>query len=85
MESIINNVHACNYEISHFIGDNPKRAIVREALNHASHYACEYCVSKAGRSKPQQTNNDVESVTEAIRYLENMSGTSKMAQKKKNI
>ena len=29
------------------MGDNPKRAIAREALNHASLYACEYCFSKA--------------------------------------
>ena len=30
-----------------FIGDNPKRAIVREALHHASLFACEYCFAKA--------------------------------------
>ena len=35
LATIINDLHANNLEISEFIGDNPKRAIVREALNHA--------------------------------------------------
>ena len=32
--------------ISMFIGDNPKRAEAREALQHSSLYACEYCFMK---------------------------------------
>ena len=33
--------------ICQYIGDNPKRALAREALHHASSYACEYCFAKA--------------------------------------
>ena len=36
-----------SYTIKLFVGDNPKRALAREALNHASLYACEYCFHKA--------------------------------------
>ena len=70
-------------EISKFIADNPKRAIVREALNHAAHYACEYCTSKATRTtivpKPAK---EIQKITAAINFLKNMSGSSEMANTK---
>ena len=82
LEEIIHDIHACGHEITHFIGDNPKRAIVREALNHASHYACEYCSAKAGRTATiPKGEKDVQCVTDAITYLQNMTGSSKMADK----
>ena len=40
-----NNVH-----ITDFIGDNPKRSLVRESLSHSSKYACEYCFASAERA-----------------------------------
>ena len=83
LQKIIDDLHACNCKITKFVGDNPKRAIVREALNHASHYACEYCTSKAGRStivqKPEQ---EVHDINEAIYFLQQMSGSSEMAREK---
>lgn len=33
-------------KILHYIGDNPKRALARLCLNHASLFPCEYCFSK---------------------------------------
>ena len=41
--------NAC--QVTDFVGDNPKRATVREALTHAGYYACEYCEGKAVQSK----------------------------------
>ena len=39
LANIINDIHDNQLTISEFIGDNPKRAIIREALNHASRSA----------------------------------------------
>ena len=82
LEAIIQELHSSNCTITKFVGDNPKRAIVREALNHASHYACEYCTSKAGRTPIQKQNSEVEGVTDAIKFMEDMSGSSKMTSTK---
>ena len=80
LSDIISDIHACEHKITHFIGDNPKRAIVREALNHASHYACEYCSVKAGRTATApKGEKEVQCVTDTINYLQNLTGTSKMA------
>lgn len=49
LQSILKDFEDCHCILKYFIGDNPKRSTVREALNHASNYACEYCVSKAER------------------------------------
>lgn len=45
--AILNSLHENGCPLFAFIADNPKRAIIREALNHASNYGCEYCNSKA--------------------------------------
>ena len=83
LEPIINELHECHCKAKKFIADNPKRAIVREALNHASHYACEYCTAKAGRTKIQpKSDTDVQSIDNAITFLEQMSGSSKMCRSK---
>ena len=46
-ESFIDDILSNHCLIKMFIGDNPKRALARAALNHASSYACEYCTCKA--------------------------------------
>lgn len=43
---VVNDIFENNLTITQFIGDNPKRALARGCLNHASWYACEYCFSK---------------------------------------
>ena len=43
----INDMTENNCIIKAFVGDNLKRANAREALNHASSFACEYCYTKA--------------------------------------
>ena len=83
LDTVIRELQSCNCMVTKFVGDNPKRAIVREALNHASHYACEYCTSKAGKNiivqKPEQ---DVNNINDAIQFIEQLSGSSKMSQTK---
>ena len=80
LQEIINDLHSSNCQIAKFIGDNPKRAIVREALNHASHFACEYCTSKARRTEViSKSETDIASVNETINYLQNLSSSSSMA------
>ena len=46
-ENIISDLHKNNCTIKNFIADNLKRANARDALNHASTFACEYCFAKA--------------------------------------
>ena len=83
LDKIIKDLHSCHCTISQFIRDNPKRAIVREALNHAAHYACEYCISKAGRAIVQKTDQvEVAKITEAITFMQQLSGSSEMARTK---
>lgn len=43
----INDLKNNDLIIKMFIGDNPKRALAREALCHSSLYACEYCSQRA--------------------------------------
>lgn len=47
LKAILDQFHDENCILWLLIADNPKRAILREALNHASNYACEYCTNKA--------------------------------------
>ena len=80
---IIDDLHSCNCIISKFVGDNPKTAIVSEALNHASHYACEYCNTKAGRTSIEhKPDKEVQNNTDAINFLEELSGSSRMVNSK---
>ena len=46
MRNIITEICKCGRKIVHFLGDNPKRAFARDALNHASNYPCEYCEAR---------------------------------------
>ena len=46
---VIQDVLCNSCTITMFIGDNPKRAMARDAMGHSSFYACEYCFQKASR------------------------------------
>ena len=58
--------NVCGCLIKAFIGDNPKRAKARDALQHSSFYACEYCFQKAAACNASQNN-----VAEKKKELEN--------------
>ena len=81
LAEIIEDIHDNNLQITEFIGDNPKRAIVREALNHASRYACEYCYSPAVNFKVKDSprsnqSNNVKTLNDTMNYLRHLPGTS---------
>lgn len=66
LKSILDSMRECNCVLTDVIADNLKRAILRGALNHASNYACEYCVAKAVqclddsiKSKEEKKKNDL--------------------------
>lgn len=46
-KSVLNHIKASGCKLNAGVFDNPKRAFVRCAMNHASYYACEYCEAKA--------------------------------------
>ena len=46
--------------LKHYIGDNPKRAIAKDCLNHASLFACEYCFSCAIRLKLASNSDELD-------------------------
>ena len=79
---VIDDIHDNNLKIQTFIGDNPKRAIVREALNHASRYACEYCSSAAVSYKSKESSEKIEkkqnvkNIQETVNYLQRLPRTS---------
>ena len=58
--------------IVHFIGDNPKRAFVRDALQHSSLYPCEYCFCKGKKCVVSKKMNALRSknITLQIKTLE---------------
>lgn len=85
LTKILKSLHDCQCIIKTFIGDNPKRAIIREALNHASKYACEYCMSKAVLYSEQNSKTVLEKkmnelkikqLKKKINKLQNIPGTS---------
>ena len=55
-----------------FVGDNPKRALARLALHHASTYACEYCFHKGTSLNlcEKHCNNEKEKLYEHKRVIE---------------
>lgn len=57
---ILTSFHNAECILKHFIGDNPKRATVREALNFASNYGCEYCTCKAERYRDKNVKSNAE-------------------------
>lgn len=46
LKTVLDDLQAVYFLIKQYIGDNPKRALARLCLNHASLYPCEYCYSK---------------------------------------
>lgn len=51
LDTVVDDVQEANLVIEDVIADNPKRAIIREAKNHASNYSCEYCHTKGTQFK----------------------------------
>lgn len=47
LKTILDAMIEANAWLKALIADNPKRSDIREALSHASNFACEYCISKA--------------------------------------
>ena len=83
LSSILEDLEENSVCISAFIGDNPKRALVREALSHSARFACEYCTGSAQRIS--QTNLEEEekkctdkkkNLEEQIKLLERLPSTS---------
>ena len=71
--------------IRSFIGDNPKRAQVREALCHSAKFACEYCTNPAERFIINKGQNEdlhvtiqtqLQNIEQQILNLENEPSTS---------
>ena len=71
-------------QITDFIGDNPKRAFVRQARNHAGYYACEYCPAKAvicsdnqaNQLRKQEYEKQCHEIDKKIQLIQNTPGTS---------
>lgn len=74
--------NSCHF--TDFVGDNPKRSFAREALSHASYYACEYCTAHAAQYKDHDENvlkNDVfkqqcSEIQRKIKIIKESPGTS---------
>ena len=91
LDEVVDDVNQNQCEVCHVIGDNPKRAILREAMNHASYYACEYCHSKASQmTQPSRnlTQSELKNVKlqtlaidNQIQLLKTSPGTSGQKQK----
>ena len=47
LHSILEDLFRNDSVLDQFIGDNPKRALLKEVLNHASLFGCDYCFGKA--------------------------------------
>ena len=45
-KNVTDDMLANGIDISAVIADNPKRALIRNSLNHASTYPCEYCFAR---------------------------------------
>ena len=51
LQSVIKDLIDCAMLIKQYIADNPKRALAKMCLNHASLFPCEYCFAKGSRNK----------------------------------
>ena len=60
LKAILDGIKDANYSLTNFIADNLKRAVVKEVLNHASNFGCEYCFSKAVRYSETNVKSDKE-------------------------
>ena len=47
LEGFVKEVISQDIQITSFVADNPKRAIIRHARSHGAAYPCEYCNTKA--------------------------------------
>ena len=71
--SVISEVKENNLKIESFIADNPKRAFIRNSMQHSSKYACEYCFSCGvpyNSTIPDETSVLLTSLTEQRKQIE---------------
>ena len=79
---VLDDLDSADLILDDMILDNPKRAIVRCAKNHAALYACEYCKHKAQycadhKQKSDKVNNNQEHcIKEQIEILKSKPGTT---------
>ena len=50
LSTLVQSLQNNSLTITNFVGDNPKKVIIREALCRSAKYACEYCNGAAERS-----------------------------------
>ena len=79
LTDVINDILLNSFRILQFIGDNPKRAIVKKCKNHSSWYACEYCYAKgikieifSNNEAKKKLTNQLLLIEEQIRELEGL-------------
>lgn len=56
LSSILSSITRANCTLDALVADNLKRSNLKETLNHASNFGCEYCVSKAVQYKEKNIN-----------------------------
>lgn len=92
-KSVLDNVLDCNCILAQFIADNPKCAIIREALNHASKYACEYWSSRAQQyantlhklKEDEKIDLQIKHLEHDISIINNSASSSSSSEKKKKV
>ena len=92
-KSVLDDISSNLCIIEQFVGDNPKRAIVREARSHGGYYACEYCIGKATHNihltaaeekekndRKKQHDLHCKDILKKIDYLKSMACSSSQAE-----
>lgn len=51
LQSVIDEMNLCFMLIKQYIADNPKRALAKMCLNHASVFPCEYCFARGSKNE----------------------------------
>lgn len=94
LKKVIADLQEVYFKIKQFIGDNPKRALARLCLNHASLYPCEYCFSRGVQHhiNPQSLELFIKKmemkkklIREKIMQLKNSNGSTTELQTLKTI
>ena len=49
LNKVLTDIEQNDYDLTHIIADNPKRAFLRNGLCHGAKYACEYCYQTGSR------------------------------------
>ena len=89
-ENVLNDLKTNHCELIDFVADNPKRATVREATQHGSYYACEYCSAKASlhsvgntasKQKSEHYKKQIKDIEKQIEEINDRPGTSASKEK----